>query len=221
MSRCTLCDKAATAPRGWCWAHYNKWRRYGYPIAGFEQQTCAAESCTEPSRVSGMCDKHYRRTRKHGDPTMGRPTYGPSCSVDGCNKAHAQAGMCTAHYYRHWVDNGNGKALMAAASARRRARVAKSPDPEHALSWLSLWSEGERSCYLCGVQCDPTDYRHITNRAGREQKICGPTHPSLDHVTALANGGHHARDNARLACMRCNRRKHSKVSYEAEHGTAR
>jgi 5-methylcytosine-specific restriction endonuclease McrA len=85
---------------------------------------------------------------------------------------------------------------------------------EPGLSWRLIWSEGLRDCYICGIACDISDYRLIMNRAGRSQKICGPTHPSLDHITPLAKGGGHARDNTGLCCMQCNRRKHSKMDYD-------
>lgn len=51
------------------------------------------------------------------------------------------------------------------------------------------------TCYLCGTR---------VSRAGGQYS---PTYPTLDHVTPLAKGGPHIRDNIRTACLRCNVRK--------------
>lgn len=223
------CEKAPKASRGWCWKHYNAWRRHGDPEWRFVQGACAAKGCESMSRVRGMCDKHYRRFKKYGDPDMGgRPAYGDTCESHGCAAATHQAGLCVHHYYLKWTTEGNGKEVQAAASARRRAAIASAAIDDRDLSWRTLWAEGLRACYLCGITCDPTDYRRVLNRGGRMQKICGPEHPSLDHIVPLAHGGTHARINSALACSQCNRRKHTKSITElfagshgqAEHGDA-
>lgn len=215
------CEKPATAPRGWCWTHYGKWRRHGDPLGAFEQQPCSVIGCDEMSRVVGMCDMHYRRARKHGDPSKGaRPVYGPTCAAPSCKRRTSQMGLCGPHYYQHWITDGDGKAVMAAASARRRARMAGARTDGARISWHTLWAEGERGCYLCGIECNIRDFRRIVNSAGRSQKIVGPTHPTLDHVVALAKGGAHTRDNVALACSECNKRKHTKANYEAQHVAA-
>lgn len=164
---------------------------------------------------------HYRRVKKHGDHSVGRPNWGPTCTTEGCERPTHQAGMCGTHYHRHWIDNGDGHLRIAAASARRRARFLASEEIEAQLSWRKLWRDGERTCYLCGNRCDPDDYTYSDDRLGRPHKYCGPTHPSLDHVQALANGGTHQRSNVRMACLRCNVAKGAKVhGYEAEHQAA-
>ena len=209
------CDKIAKAPRGWCWSHYNKWRRHGSPSWVHQQVKCAVDECDSSARVHGMCDKHYRRVKKHGDPSIGaRPVYGNMCASEGCTERIHQTGLCSRHYYARWISNGSGRELQAAASSRRRARIARSRIADHNLSWHTLWAEGMRECYLCGGVCDPTDYRQVLNRGGRSQKICGPTYPSLDHVIPLARGGDHSRPNSALACMQCNRSKHTKPKPE-------
>lgn len=216
-STCTVdgCIKADAAPRGWCWKHYNLWRRHGDPEWSFTQPACSVEACDSPSRASGMCDTHYRRAKKHGDPQVGgRPAYGQDCAEDECGLPLHQAGLCWHHYYIRWTSEGRGKEVQASASARRRARVARAQIGERNLSWRTLWAEGIHDCYLCGIECDPTDYRQVINRGGWMQKICGPAHPSLDHVLALAKGGAHSRGNSELACLRCNSRKHTKSRTE-------
>lgn len=217
--KCSIdgCEEFAQA-RGWCWSHYNKWRRHGDPVWVFKRRLCEVAGCSSASRVEKMCDKHYRRLRKHGDPNTGaRPQHGSSCSADGCRKPHAQAGLCRSHYHRRWVDQGPGRELLAAASARRRALVSSSTEVERELTWRTFWLNGDRTCYLCGIECDDTDFRYFTDRNGAQRKIVGNTHPTLDHVVALVNGGTHTVSNAALACRLCNSRKHAKVNYESQH----
>ena len=213
---CTIEDCSDIARgKGYCWRHYNKWRRHGDPVWKFVQRTCSVETCATSARVGGMCDMHYRRTR-NGDVNKGRPVHAPICSKESCDETHDRAGLCGKHYFIHWTTEGKGRELLAAARATRRARVANAPVVERGLSWRTLWAEGIRNCYLCGVACDLSDYRTAKNRGGWEQHISGPTYPSLDHIQALANGGEHSRSNVSIACSRCNSRKHSKVDYEAQ-----
>lgn len=58
-----------------------------------------------------------------------------------------------------------------------------------------VFERDDWTCYLCGQIC---------------LSRCRPNHPhgaTLDHVVALANGGHHTLDNVRCACRSCNSRK--------------
>lgn len=213
------CKKEATASRGWCWLHYNRWRRNGDPLATFVQQPCSVANCNSGSRVAGMCDKHYRRVKRHGDPLREKPVYEPTCMAANCQRSTHQAGLCGEHYYIRWTTEGRGLERNAAANGARRARMVNAPEVQSGLSWRSLWAEGLRFCYLCGVQCSRSDFYTKKNRAGREQHINGASYPTLDHIQALAKGGSHTRDNAALACSRCNSRKHTKDANETQQRT--
>ena len=205
------CDKQAKAPRGWCWGHYHRWRKYGDPLGRFVRQQCSAD-CNRPSRSGGMCDMHYRRTLKHGDPNVNLLMARGQCKEDGCESRAFGKELCQKHYYHIWISNG-GRQLKAAASARRRALEAgSSTNLNSTLSWLSLWEQGYRLCVSCSIECDPNDFQLITNRAGRKQKICGPAHPSLDHRIPLSRGGPHTDANVDLMCLGCNRRKCANVA---------
>ena len=96
--------------------------------------------------------------------------------------------------------------------ARKRAKDQRRAAEKAALyvepvSWKRLAERDGLTCYLCGIVCDPTDYDYVMGRDGRRAFRAGPTHPSHDHVVAVANGGEHSMDNARLACMACNSHK--------------
>lgn len=63
-----------------------------------------------------------------------------------------------------------------------------------------LYKRDDGICYLCGGECDY--YDHTITLEGHY--IAGPTHPSIEHVIAIANDGVHSWENVKLACMRCN-----------------
>lgn len=219
MDLCQIlgCTDLAKAPRGWCWRHYGKWRRHGDPNGEFVQPPCSVDECERLSRSGGMCDLHYRRWKRHGDASIVLLMRRETCTVDNCGKAAFGRGLCNKHYYQMWI-NAGGRAKKAAALARRRAHMAGSPAPGSQLSWVAFWQRGTHQCHLCGVGCDPSDFVMKINRAGREQKICGPRYPSLDHIIPLSKGGEHTEANTALACMSCNRRKCAKgTGHEAEY----
>lgn len=65
--------------RGWCAAHYKRWRRHGDPLHGGpllrqteRGQPCSIDGCDEPVIARGWCENHYGRWKRHGDPLVGR-----------------------------------------------------------------------------------------------------------------------------------------------------
>lgn len=55
--------------RGWCEAHYRRWRRHGDPRGGIHVRvTCRVQDCPAPHDARGLCATHYARWRRHGDP---------------------------------------------------------------------------------------------------------------------------------------------------------
>lgn len=61
------------ASRGWCGAHYERWKRHGDPLSGGPNQPryaatpCSAEGCDARAEKRLLCDKHYQRWIKYGD----------------------------------------------------------------------------------------------------------------------------------------------------------
>ena len=62
-----------------------------------------------------------------------------------------------------------------------------------------VWKQNNGICQICGKPCDWSDRGW--------NKYCGPLYPSIDHVTAMANGGGHIWSNVQLAHMMCNSEK--------------
>ena len=57
--------------RGWCFRHYQRWRRHGDPlhlVLRPARLPCSVPDCAELAKGRGFCGKHYQRWRKRGDP---------------------------------------------------------------------------------------------------------------------------------------------------------
>jgi hypothetical protein len=71
----TLCSisgcRSPFLARGWCEAHYRRWRRHGHPLGGRHYRTnCRVTGCPNPHSKKGLCAMHYERWRRHGDPQV-------------------------------------------------------------------------------------------------------------------------------------------------------
>jgi len=69
------CDRAART-RGWCHAHYQRWRNTGdvkpeLPMRA--TRPCSVEGCDRRSHARGFCQTHYKRVLAHGDPKADEP----------------------------------------------------------------------------------------------------------------------------------------------------
>lgn len=106
------CEKPSKC-RGWCSAHYERWRKHGDPAITLapvapprrpkreRTQECVVAGCETFPRYSDYCQMHYQRVRKHGDPLKGERRKRLLCTVGDCGaKVHGH-GMCFKHYNRH------------------------------------------------------------------------------------------------------------------------
>lgn len=67
------CPKSARR-RGWCPAHYMRWRKTGDPgpagdLRRKPKLACDVDTCGRVASTRGWCDPHYRAWLRHGDPT--------------------------------------------------------------------------------------------------------------------------------------------------------
>ena len=114
--------------RGYCNAHYKRWRKTGHtgPVdVALQAATrtvaptaCAVDDCTDRARGHGLCSKHYQRARTHGD----------------ANELHRQSG--DAHH--QW--KGDAVTYVGAHARIRRTRGKASAFtcthcPENAEHW--------------------------------------------------------------------------------------
>jgi hypothetical protein len=81
------------AARGWCQAHYGRWRHHGDPLAEppAKPLTCTEPDCDRQYYAKGLCEMHNTRRRK---------LEAPPCSEPGCIKPKSVRGWCYMHYNR-------------------------------------------------------------------------------------------------------------------------
>lgn len=200
---------APVRARGWCTSHYNRWHRYGDPVAG-PATVAACLSCagdlpgqgaTGPR--SSYCSRecrdrasYERRRNQISAERRERIRLARQAKIcPGCGDAfvpqlsRAQLYCCEPCARR--VHN-----------ASRRARTKGAPDGDR-LHWRILAAEDGPACHICSFDTDPTDLEVLPSGARRY----GPGYPTMDHVVALAVGGRHERANVRLAHLYCNTAK--------------
>lgn len=98
--------------RGWCSAHYTRWRRNGDPlktrrkpptIKRYAGALCNVEGCIGPAQKRDMCNMHYQRVWKNGDAGEAAARIRPLpevCDVRGCKSVTVAKGLCSMHYQR-------------------------------------------------------------------------------------------------------------------------
>lgn len=67
------CEKPCYV-RGFCNAHYLRWKRHGDPLGGGpvrvapSDPVCTIDGCDKPVSARGWCSAHWERWSRHGDP---------------------------------------------------------------------------------------------------------------------------------------------------------
>lgn len=101
-------DECSRLPhaRGWCHAHYMRFRRHGDPAFSLINRNhdgaCSVDGCQRVYRSNGLCFMHWQRMRKHGDAGGAEPLHahyptGSTCSVDGCDTRPRRNWLCEMH----------------------------------------------------------------------------------------------------------------------------
>ena len=96
-----------------------------------------------------------------------------------------------AEYNRQWA-KANPERIKSHWATRRARKLQIRCEN---ISRLFVIERDNSTCYLCGDLC-PSEQIHI------------------DHVIPLKRGGSHTYDNVRVACARCNHRKHTRLLSE-------
>jgi hypothetical protein len=96
--------------RGWCGAHYNRWRLYGDPLApsrSAKPGICSIVGCGGRHLARGWCSLHYSRWKKTGDPLLELVKKERSiCSINDCQNPAVGHGYCSLHWSR-WHRSGD------------------------------------------------------------------------------------------------------------------
>lgn len=136
--------------RGWCHAHYQRWRRDGDVCADQEirgnmkNRLCCIPGCGRPARKRDWCAPHYARWFKHGDvradvPIGKQHKKGEPCSVSGCSRLSHGYGYCSTHlrrFQKHGDPEGGPGRKTASGEAKRFYRdVVLKYDGDKCLAW--------------------------------------------------------------------------------------
>lgn len=179
------CGKAIFA-RGWCSAHYTRWKRHGDPLAGrayYRQPNpvCVEQGCDRPSHATGLCSTHYGQRRVQ---------VAVSCAVEGCEEPVTCRGWCGRHYQRYVK---YGAPLAGPAFRRRRG------------TGLPNWAYWQRrSEDKAAAAPDLLAYREILRY---DPCSCGGPCEHIDHIEPFKHGGRLVVDNVTAACGSCNQSK--------------
>jgi len=128
--------------RGWCSAHYERWRRHGSPNIVLaraapprpprtQRAACQVSDCGARPLSRNLCSKHYQRLRKYGDPTASVRRSASVCNVDDCEMSVHGRGMCRNHWAT-WRKHGDpcwtrpvlDSCRVAGCARRPRSRTA-------------------------------------------------------------------------------------------------
>lgn len=102
--RCEIegCERAVRA-RGWCGAHYERWRAHGDPNVDLRSKPttyCSVFNCNRKAVGRGLCSKHYARFMRLGSTELPERRI-MNCRADECDQpANGANGYCNKHYQR-------------------------------------------------------------------------------------------------------------------------
>lgn len=144
---CTVegCERSYTA-RGWCDAHYRRWKKNGDPgLADLDAppaktQVCTVPECSRLRIVRLYCPLHYDRWKRTGNTALATPRQTAAmqpCTFDGCDRPGRTSGLCPAHYLQKF-------------HGRELAPLIDRPDT------TARDEHGRKSCSVCG-EWQPTD----------------------------------------------------------------
>ena len=105
---CSIADcNGAVVARGWCWRHYQRWRRHDDPLHVKNVveggRRCSVDGCDRKHAALGYCKYHYTNFREHGSPGRVHPRRhdrNRKCKTPGCGRKHAGRGLCRTCYMR-------------------------------------------------------------------------------------------------------------------------
>lgn len=176
MAQATLCSidgcERATVGRGWCTAHYKRWKRHGDPLAGGaprqRNRTCSIAGCERKHDANGYCSSHNTRIGKYGDPLADVPLRdylprGGECQIENCGRAIFGRSMCWGHYYRDWRYGDPGAELPVYVDTEGPCFVEGCRKPRDSRGYCSMHYQRLRkgtlnvravACGQCGKDID-------------------------------------------------------------------
>ncbi|MCW2848160.1 MAG: hypothetical protein JWR90_2134 [Marmoricola sp.] len=178
------CGQVASA-RGWCGAHYQRWRRFGAPdfFPPDLGKQCSIDGCIRPTNARGLCDQHYYRWSRYGDPLLSKNR--PRVSQTPTEYAPRQCATCGETF-----DPSTSAVRKYCGRRCRPSRASVGVNNRRSVERLAR--EDGWMCQLCKEPIDPNLY-WPNLRAG-----------SVDHIVQVQHGGNDDRANLRLTHLTCN-----------------
>ncbi len=203
------CDGTGRLTRGWCFAHYMRWRAtgdVGSPVVKRRQRgrKCSVEGCDRKHQGRGFCDTHLQRFLKYGDPGSAeieprRP--GALCSIDGCEKPISGRGWCEQHYQR-WRKTGDPLTPKSEHGARWIGDAANY-DTVHQRVRKARGRASGYECVSCGQAAEQWAYDH----ADPDERWClkhkRPFSLSLEHYSPMCITCHRRFDVLHMPEIEC------------------
>ena len=223
------CEKKFLA-RGWCSAHYTRWKRTSDPLGLTPRQVtefCTIPECGKPHYAHGLCSAHVTNLQRHGSPILPRRS---SDVVDGKKIClGCKEDLPTSEFHRtgaSWVARCkpcqavHTKAYRATRPeiVRAQARVSAARRPLQRRD-----TARKRRAALRLVKVEDVESIAVFDRDGWVCGICEtgiprvtvwphPQSPSLDHVIAISLGGDHSYSNTQAAHLACNMSKGARLT---------
>lgn len=202
------CDKPYLA-RGWCSAHWTRWKRHGDPLGGDEPRSaqpaqCTVDGCNRKPVGHGECSYHRRVTRArqdpewHGDLLAKRRewhTANPDKVAATRRKSRALHLDAALERARKWRAENRDRVLLNNWRRRRREHGL----PENVVETIHpdvIFDRDGGICQLCLGPVDP------------DVQWPEPESPTVDHtIPACDIDSEHSYANTVLAHWGCNRDK--------------
>ena len=147
----------------------------------------------DKTHTCAICGKHFSIADYMKDLGLKQIQHNPSYCSDACKRRA---------YHRKAKEHKKRLGSFDRGNHRHRA-IKYGVEYKSGISLRKVWERDNGICQICGKPCDWSDRSW--------NKYCGPLYPSIDHVTAMANGGGHVWSNVQLAHMICNSEKGDKV----------
>ena len=156
------CERPLYRKSGYCSAHYERFKKYGDPLAGgvFHQkrpEKCCADGCDKKVIARGFCPAHYSLFQKYGDHTKAKYKWYQNgrdewheCSTGyiwryvGRNDPHASKHTGYAYQHRVVMAGMIGRTLFGNESVHHKNGDRTDNRPENLELWVKSQPAGQR-----------------------------------------------------------------------------
>lgn len=196
------CEKPSRS-RGWCVAHWTRWRRHGSPTARLRGEVVDGRRICSACQVDTLlsefpsgggswcraCFNAKQLARKNAN-YVPKPKWQSACLH--CGSDFMADGRRRLFCSRSCFEVGRHKRNVKYVQARRARERAATVEPFYP---SQVYQRDNWTCGLCGDGIDRLAVKP------------DPWSPSIDHIKPLSLGGEHSLRNVQAAHLGCNVRK--------------